>query len=263
MKDMRKKPDLSKKLDVNRFMVLHSLPGLPVLDVGGAILPSINLCTLNGTGGVTRLVDPLTGMALTQSIAAECPKMQVDANGRSYLKFVNSRMSAEGVNAASLGGENGTSTSFMFIAKTLGTRNNTQFQWSPALASGGFDNDNRLGVHFPWGDGTLYVDHGAVTGGRLQVSGVANTTGQIVSYLYVRDGSTARLFKNGTLVKTTTGLTAALSSAIGRFMLGDDNVSHSNYHADMDFYGLFFYGRALSEEEIQKMALFSKIQFGA
>lgn len=261
--DLTGKPDLSLKLDTTRFAVLNALPGLPVMDPTLAFLPNVNLCTLDPTGRVERLVDPLTGTALTQTTAANRPTMKVDANGLTYLEFRNKRLFATGVNASVVGGPNGTSTSFMFVAKTISTRNNTQFQWSPALASGGFDNDNRIGVHLPWGSGTLYVDHGAVTGGRLQVSGVTNTVGQLVSYLYVRDGGTARLYKDGTLIKTTTGLTAALTSASGRFMLGDDNVANSGYHADMDFYGMFFYPRALTAEEIQKMFLFSQSYFGA
>lgn len=252
---------LDLKLDNTSFTVFNNLPGLPVLDVALGLVPGLSVTSIDSTSGVYKLKDPITGIELAQTDAAQRPKMQVDSSGRAYLKFRNQRLFATGVDASSLAGPNGNTTSFMFVANTISTRDNTNFQWSPALGNG-FDNNNRIGVHLPWSSGTLYVDHGAVSGGRLQVSGIPNIVGQLVSYLYVRDGGTARLYKDGTLVKTTTGLTASVSSALGRFMLGDDNVTGSGYQANMDFYGLFFYGRALTEEEIQKMFLFSKTLYG-
>ena len=79
-------------------------------------------------------------------------------------------------------------------------------------------------------------------------------------WTYVRNGSTSKIYLGSTLVKTTTGLTTAFNPVdVGRFTLGNGNKA--SQYADMDFYGLLFYNRALTDDEITRMIFYLTIHF--
>ena len=96
-----------------------------------------------------------------------------------------------------------------------------------------------------------------VSGGRLQQSYAGNTS--IINsrkfWTYRRNGGVADLYLNGNHQKQVTGLTSGLTVGdVGRFTIGNGN--RLTEPAVMDFYGLFFYNRILTDNELNLMHLY-------
>lgn len=187
------------------------------------------------------------------------PTLKIDDKGRAYLEFNNSRLGVEGFSASSLGGSTGKTTSFMLVVKTKSDKRQCQFNWVKG-SPGSYNLIKRLAFQGPYGDGKIYMDHASVTKGRMVLTSQQDTIGLVTSWFYERNGSESVMYKNGVEEGGKAGLTSALDDSAGRLMLGDGN--ELGLFADMDFYGLFFYNRVLSDEEKAKMFLFSKSVFG-
>ena len=107
-----------------------------------------------------------------------------------------------------------------------------QINWTQRTPSS-FIPDLSLNAHFPWSDGTLYVDHASRNTGRLSLAGQTDLTGSINSYFYERNGAEAKLYLNGSEIGSVNNLTSALSSEEGRFTIGSH---YGSLFANMNFY---------------------------
>ena len=128
-------------------------------------------------------------------------------------------------------------TSFMLIAKTHQLARQMHFRWID-------DNkDGKIRVHLPYSDGVLYIDHGILEGDAstflLSTGGQPDVIGNIESYFYERNGSNARLYRNGTNIAETTTLSSRLPENNGRFIVGarNNDLKHS---CKMDLFHHYF-----------------------
>ena len=245
------------------FNVFQALPGLPVSsDLVMSFIPALNSCAIDASRNVLSITDPLSKIILSASSTTRAPKLEVSTDHLIYLNFNGDELIKEGVSVSDIGGTTGDATTFFFIGNTKSVKSQSQFNWMKG-SFGNYSTGSRLGVHLPWSDSIVYVDHASSTGGRLAVSyngATQNIVNKRVAWSYRRNGSVAELFLNGSRQITKTGLTAKFNkSDIGRFSIGNGNNS-SNY-ATMDFYGLFFYNRALSDIEMEQMHLYLRKQF--
>ena len=137
---------------------------------------------------------------LTQSDQSKQPTLELDDKNRSFLKFDNSVINTTFESTYLCSNEN--ITSFMLIAKTHQLAEQMHFRWIDDNKEG------KIRAHLPYSDGVLYIDNGILQGDPsnylLSVGGQSNLIGNIESYFYERNGSTARLYRNGTNIVETT-----------------------------------------------------------
>ena len=194
---------------------------------------------------------------LTQSDQSKQPALELDDKNRSFLKFDNSVMNATFESTYICSNEN--ITSFMLIAKTHQLAVQMHFRWIDDNKEG------KIRAHLPYSDGVLYIDNGILQGDPstylLSVGGQPNVIGNIESYFYERNGSTARLYRNGTNIVETTTLSSRLPESNGRFIVGARN-NDLKHPCKMDLYALFIWNRQLSDSEKQQMFDYSKKRFG-
>ena len=243
---------------------LIALPGIPV--VNGLVMtfiPTIKNVDVGVNNYVQSITDPFTNLTLTAPSPQRAPVLDFSSDHLYHLKFITSELREEKVSVSDVGGTNGNTTTFFFIAVTRKLTQQSHFNWIKQTGTNAYDNNTRLGVHLPWSNSRVYVDHGAVTGGRSEEDFTGQTSrilNKRVLWSYVRNGSNSTIYLDGNVVKTTTGLTTIFNPAdVGRFTLGNGNNT-SNY-AEMDFYGLMFYNRALISDEMVKMNLYLKNYF--
>lgn len=249
-----------KKLDISAFEIFSGLPGLPVSDPALGFLANTSLASIDGNGKCSSLLDPMNGISLSQSDDSLKPTLMLNNTiNKEYLRFNQNRISVENFDASGLGGPNGNTGSFVIVCNTDNVQNQNQFNWVKGTP-GNYDYDKRYGVHLPWGDGKIYVDFASASTGRLNISGQSNLTGNIEKYIYVRNGSNAELFRNGTSIGASSGLTSSFQPGdYGRFMIGDG--TDLNLFCDMDFYFLLIYNKSFSTDEIYKMNIFLDREF--
>ena len=228
---------------------------IPVKPSIGYITDPRYYTTVNDKWLISELKDLGDGQHnLTQSEQSKMPLLNQDSD-RFYIGFNQSYMSKTNINGLTFSDAN--ITSFMFIAKTKDKAiKQTHFKWTSDT------NSQIIRAHFPWDDGNIYIDHSNFSHGRMTISNQQNLTQNIESYFYERNGSNAKLYRNATEIHSVNNLTSILSSSVGTFTLGAENLNGMN-SAKMDFYALFFWGRQLTDEEKQKMFDYSKKWFGA
>ena len=101
------------------------------------------------------------------------------------------------------------------------------------------------------------------SGGRLEKSFIGRDSqilNKPVLWSYVRDGNTAKLYLNNGLEQMYTSLTSAFQQGdVGRFTIGNGNNA-TNY-ADMKFYCLIVFKRAMNDLEINQMSKYLMHKF--
>lgn len=263
---------VDSKLGKPMFDTLNAMPGLPVYDSGGmSFLPSLSLCEIDGLGTVSKFTDSLRSVSLLpvtstdhSAVAnAKKPELKVDALGREYIRFergANTKLQIENLSVGELGGSTGKTSTVMFIANTDSAQ--MQFQWCWKKGTpGSYVSEARFSSHIPWSNGEIAIDYGSYSTGRLAISSVSNITSKLCAFMYERNGGTAKLWKDGVLIKTTTGLTAGLPTGeTGGFAIGGD-VTGDDRCPTMDFYAMFIYPRVLTDEEKARMFLYTNKHF--
>ncbi len=233
-----------KEIDINTI-----LPGLPVTDVSMAFVPSFKTTVLNNTNEVLALSDPISGVTLTQPDNTALPVLNVDDKGIPYLRFDDDYLFAEDVSM--FGGPNGYTMTFVMIANIDVDANKTAFDWAT------LNRDHKLTALLPWSSNQYYVYYDtSSTTGRLTATG-PESTGEVTSCLYERNGSNSELWVNGVSIGTQGWLSSTISNQLGTFTLAATG-SDGNYTADMDFYALLFYPRALTDDEKGKLFTYNK-----
>ena len=135
----------------------------------------------------------------------------------------------------------------------------SNFNWVKEIATNSYNTGVRLGVHIPWTNSNVYVDHASTIGGRV-FGGYNGTLNQKQVWSYRRNAAWAEIYLNNAAQHTVNNLTSKfVSGDVGRFMIGNGNALFEN--AAMDFYGLFFYNRNLNNNEMKQMDLYIKSYF--
>ena len=234
------------------FDIYVALPGIPVTNgLVMAFIPTLKSCTVSLTRTITAIEDPLTGVKLSALSGFE-PNLKLSSDGLWFMEFSNHYLFKENVAVADLGGNTGKTTTFFLIQNVKTFKKQSNFGWVKSTGVNTYDYGTRLSAHIPWSNGIVYVDHAAVNGGRLQQSYAGNTS--ILNsrriWSYRRNGGVADLYIDGNHQKQATGLTSGLTVGdVGRFTIGNGN--RLDEPAIMDFYGLFFYNRSLTDNEIK------------
>ena len=233
------------------FEINNALPGLPVTNgLAMAFIPTLRTCTVTSSGQINDITDPLTGVTLNAPTGF-MPELKIDSDGVYYLSFSNHRLYKDQISVSDLGGPNGNTTTFFLIMKAKATKNQTNFNWIKEVATNTYNNSVRFGAHIPWSNNNVYIDHASTANGRL--SGTYwGTLNQKQVWGYRRNGAWAEVRLNNTHQHSVNNLTSRfVSGDVGRFMIGNGNGLVEP--AAMDFYGLFFYNRNLSNDEIKQM----------
>ena len=248
----------NKFLTKGQYSVSQALPGIPVInDLVMSFIASLTTCSINVSSEVISITDPLTGTILMTGTNKN-PILQFDANYVPYIHFSgNVELFKDQVSVSDIGGATGKTTTFFLIAETKVTRNQSQFSWVRRSGSSWVP-ATRLGVHLPWGNSEVYIDHAAVSGGRMSKSFKGSTSRIInrkIIWSYRRNDKIGTVYVNGNFEHSVSNLTSAFNpSHTGRFTIG--NQGGATNYCTMDFYGLFFYNRALSDIEMKQMHLY-------
>ena len=153
-----------------------------------------------------------TGVKLSALSGFE-PNLKLSSDGLWFMEFSNHYLFKENVAVADLGGNTGKTTTFFLIQNVKTFKKQSNFGWVKSTGVNTYDYGTRLSAHIPWSNGTVYIDHAAVSGGRLQQSYAGNTS--ILNsrriWSYHRNGGVADLYIDGNGQNTTTGLTSGLN----------------------------------------------------
>lgn len=252
--------ELGKLVSSSEFSLLHAIPGLPVRDVSMMFLPRLNFCDINAAGDVSKIRCPITGLELTQATESKKPRLSVDSNKHEYLRFNLDTIGNPALNGSVLWGNGGKQSSFMLIANTDENRSQTHFGWVKGQP-GNYNVNKRYSIHVHNGN-RIVVDSGGYPSKRIVHSPPTRPVGEITSYFYEHNDSVGKLYENGILSKTETDLSPGDSSSPGRFTIGAGVNTNLSDLSKMNFYGLIFYNRVLSDAERKKMFLFSKKVYG-
>ncbi len=250
----------------NTFDINTLLPGIPVTDAVRAYVPSYKTTTLNSSGRVLELTNPLSdGGKLNyyfSESAYNIPIYKTDKLGRPYIRFGDSQLVDYDTSIENIGGATGQTSTIILVANIdiiTGDDLNVPFNWVKGTTRP-YDTAVQLNAHLPFND-TYYVDYMNKTegNGRLKAVLAYPVTDTISIFYYERDGSNAELWLNGKSIGSATTLSTAVTNDRGRFTLGGDSTGDSNI--PMDFYALLFYPRALTEDEKYKLMEYLKEEY--
>ena len=238
------KKQLDSKLDRATFVISNSLPGVPVLDkISIALIPALSVITADSNDRVSSWVDPVNGVAYVQTNNSKKPLLKRDvAKKVFYLKFdgTDDTLKNPSFDVSKVAGSNGNTCTVIMVVKTKQQKGQSQFQWGKGNV--------RFGVHLPWSDGTLYVDFGAVSGGRLSIGSQPNLTGNIEVWTIRVDGTNMQLFRGLSItpIKSET-ISAILSGAAQEIALGFQIHSDGSEisFSEMDLYSFAVWTKAL------------------
>ena len=114
-------------------------------------------------------------------------------------------------------------------------------------------------MHILWTNSNVYVDHASTIGGRV-FGRYSDTLNQKQVWFYRRDAAWTEIYLNNVPPHAVNNLTSKfVSGDVGRFMIGNKNALFQS--AVIDFYGLFFYNRNLSNSKMKQMDLYIKSYF--
>ena len=129
--------------------------------------------------------------------------MEFDSNLNTYcLKFNNSQLYKNQFLAENVGGVNGNTVTFFLCCNTYSVRAQSNFNFTRETSPGVYDTSWRLNAALPFSNGSIYIAHANATGGKI-VKSFSGRYGDIVNkpvlWTYVRNGSTAKAYLDGTL----------------------------------------------------------------
>ena len=255
------KKQLDEKLNTAVFNVANALPGIPVLNnISIALIPDLKLMTVDSTNQITSWTDPVNAVLYSQTNNAKKPLLKRDnVRKKFFVHFdgINHSLKNMSLDVSKVGGLNGNTCTVILIVKTYQQASQSQFQWGKGNV--------RFGVHIPWSDGTIYIDYGSVSNGRLSVSGQQNLAGNIEVWTIRVNGSTMELFRGVTSMtplKSET-VSATLTGAPQEIALGcqihSDGTEIS--FCKMDLYSFSVWSKSLSDDELKNMFRFFENYF--
>ena len=188
-----------------------------------AFIPTTSTCDISCGGLVNSITDPLTNITLGATSNASRPEIKIDSDIVFYLDFSNHMLYKTGISVADVGGPNGNTTTFFVIMKTKAIKQPSSFNWVKEVSPGNYIHYVRLGVHIPWSDSNVYIDHASVSGGRLSTSSNCTLNTKEV-WGYRRNVAWAELRLNNAYQHDVTILASSFTAGdIGRFMIGNGN----------------------------------------
>ena len=265
------KEQLNLKLDKITFTIANSLPGVPVLDnISIALIPALSVITADSSNKVSSWIDPVNNISFTQSSDSKKPLLLRDSIKKVFfIRFDGNGdfLQNPSFDVSEVAGSDGDTCTVIMVIDTKRVKQQSQFQW-------GNKDENRFGVHLPWGDGTCYVDFGNVDNGRLQISSLINLTSSIEVWTIRVNGSNIELFRGVSSMNPIQ--TASITAKLGRsqqvagvsqnsqqISIGcqyDTNGSPRRY-CEMDLYAFACWKKALSDDELKNMFRFLENYF--
>ena len=256
----------------------EALPGFPVTDgISLAFIPSLKISRIDFTDPdnpkILALRDSATGTEMTSYISTP-PLLKYSASNRLHYIYTDGLSMGLGVDdfpISKLVSADGESASIVCIS-TLDIANQSNFGFTKKTGPNSYSNSRRMGVHFPWGNGSFYWDFGSTSDGRIytgNLSPLADNstirtivlTASATSQKITIDGSTLAsgnppggFSQNGTV-----------TDEIGNLGFGY-KLSGSGYpagFAKMNCFGFIIFNRALTDEEISKINLWKQNVIGS
>ena len=256
------KKQLDLKLDRATFVISNSLPGVPVLDgISIALIPALSVLTSDTNDRVSRWVDPVNNISFTQTDNSKKPLLLRDSNKkRFFLRFdgTDDYLRINSFDVSKVAGPNGNTCTVIMVVNTKQVKKQSQFQWGQA--------NIRFGVHFPWNNGTVWVDFGTLSSGRLTALSLSDLTGNIEVWTIRVNGQNMELFRgisSMTPVGTET-ISATLSGNPQKMFVGcqvdNDDGTAVNF-SEMDLYAFSVWQKSLSNDELKNMFRFLEDYF--
>ena len=255
------KKQLDLKLDRSTFIISNSLPGLPVLEkISIALIPALTVITADSNDRVSSWIDPVNNIDFSQQTNSKKPLLLRDSLKKLFfIRFDGSDdyLGKKSFDVSEIAGSSGNTCTVMLIVKTESIANQSQFQWGRGAI--------RFGAHLPWGDGTVYIDFGSISDGRLEVLSLPNLTGNIEVWTIRVNQTNMELFRGVstvTPIKTET-ISATLTGSAQEIFIGcqvHDNGVAINF-CKMDLYAFAVWAKSLSDDELKNMFRFIQNHF--
>ena len=190
------------------------------------------------------------GWHLSQATAGSRPEFIADAYGdKPCLRFVSKFLGRALSQIADVYGS-GTDVTVMAVFKS-NAANNT------LLASVSLI--NRLVIHPPYGNGTIYIDTVNLSGGRLSVAAPAGYTGSLQVGTFRRVGANMSIRRNGTQLASRADASGEMASNTASFNVG----TYSGYDwFSGDICAINIYAGALSESEMAAAEAYQMAKYG-
>lgn len=240
--------------------VLHSIP---IRDFTLAYFPGTNpdIITLNNSLDYTQLknlasIDATT--YLNEVDPSQTPRHIFNPyHMRPYLYFKNDILRANDMSGSLLMSADATENTFLILMRNRAIGNHFHFAFFEG-ASTPYAWQKRYAASFPYAaESQIYLDYGNINTARFTVDNQTDLIDKVEAYMCVTKIPNADFYRNGTKVKSTTGLVAGFDpNWVGGFALG--NSPDNDSPAEMDFYGLIIWPRALLEDEVNRMNLWQE-----
>ena len=253
------KKQLDLKLDRSTFIISNSLPGIPVLDkISIALIPALSVVTADSNDRVSSWIDPVNNIDFSQSTNSKKPLFLRDSTKKLFFERFDGSDDYLEKNAFDVSEIAGNLvTNVILVVKTKAITNQSQFQWGRGAV--------RFGMHIPWGDGTVYVDFGSSSNGRLNIPSLLNLSGNIEVWTIRVNQTNMELFRGVstvTPIKTET-ISATLTGSAQEIFIGcqvHDNGVAINF-CKMDLYAFAVWAKSLSDDELKNMFRFIQNHF--
>ena len=255
------KKQLDLKLDRSTFIISNSLPGLPVLDkISIALIPALSVITADSNDRVSSWIDPVNNIDFSQSTNSKKPLFLRDSSKKLFfVRFDGSDdyLERNSFDVSEIAGESGNTCTVILVVNTKAITDQSQFQWGRGAV--------RFGVHLPWGDGTVYIDFGSISNGRLNVPSLSSLSGNIEVWTIRVNGTNLELFRGVTsisAIKTET-ISATLTGSAQEIFIGcqvHTDGTAINF-CEMDLYAFAVWAKSLSDNEFKNMFRFIQNHF--
>ena len=214
-----------------------------------------NAGVTESSGNVTTWADQSgNGRNATDNGAANLPSVSSTAvNYNPALTFDASN--SESLKTSSVFGTNTHSNvNFIIVAKT----NSITSQY---FLHEGPDNSNRIGLHLPWSDNTIYWDAGVPNGNNRLTTAWTGTLGTayIWGFEYESGGPRQSIFRDGSSIASDASVASFTFSSSAEFEIA--SRAGANY-ADTDIAELIAYTGALSDNQQNQIQTYLAIKYG-
>lgn len=258
----------SSKADKAGFVLSQSLPGFPVTDgLTLAFIPSLQAASLTGAGTASQkvlaLTDAGTGFQLSSSARPNltAPDLKYStANGFWYLETngTDQGLGLDDCPISSLVSADGHSSSIVCIS-TLKKAPQFNFGWIKKNGANNYDHQRRFGSHFPWSDGNIYFDYGAISNGRVAKAEPTGMSDDVtIRTIALTSSATAQSINVDNVNLVTGNPSASFSGGTSETgYLGFGHIISANGTvmdaSKMRCFAFLFYNRAITSEEIGKI----------
>ena len=255
------KKQLDLKLDRSTFIISNSLPGLPVLDkISIALIPALSVITADSNDRVSSWIDPVNNIDFSKSTNSKKPLFLRDSSKKLFfVRFDGSDdyLERNSFDVSEIAGESGNTCTVILVVNTKAITDQSQFQWGRGAV--------RFGMHIPWGDGTVYIDFGSTSNGRLNIPSLLDLSGNIEVWTIRVNGTNLELFRGVTsisAIKIET-ISATLKGSAQEIFIGcqvHTDGTAINF-CEMDLYAFAVWAKSLSDDELKNMFRFIQNHF--